>query len=67
MTIRNREIIYETLKAFCDTHDNCFLHDPSEFIKENPALYLEHKDDEHFSKAGHKRNFEVIKQEFLIW
>jgi hypothetical protein len=59
--ILNREIIYNTVKDFCD-NKTTFLYDPSLLLKDNPALY---DGNNHFKQPGHKASFDYMYDKFL--
>lgn len=56
-SIKNREIIYDILKEFCDNNDRLFLHDPSHIIKNDRSTL---NNPGHWSPRGHEKNFKRI-------
>jgi hypothetical protein len=60
-SIQNRELIYETLKKFCD-NKNTFLYDPSELIKFDNNLF---DGDIHFTSKGLHESFNHICNVYL--
>jgi hypothetical protein len=61
-TIGKRELIYNTLKKFCDENDGCFLYDPSILLKQNNALF---DGDTHFNSIGLNESFNFLYDKFL--
>lgn len=62
-TIENRELIYNTLKKFCEENDSCFLYDPSILLQQNKELF---DGDTHFSRIGFDESFNFLYNKFLI-
>ena len=59
--IENREIIYTTVKLFCEQHENTFLYDPSILLK-NHSFF---DGDTHFNDTGHMESFHYMYNNFL--
>jgi hypothetical protein len=51
--IEKRELIYNTLKNFCEKN-NCFLYDPSIILQQNNTLF---DGDTHFNNRGFNESF----------
>ena len=62
-TIENRELIYNTLKKFCDENNRCFLYDPSILLQQNNSLF---DGDTHFNSRGFNESFKFLYDNFLI-
>ena len=65
LAIKNREIIYQTVKKFCDQNENTFIHDPSVIFIENPnnSFLI---DKNHFNPDGFITNFNFIYDNFIL-
>jgi hypothetical protein len=62
-TIKNREIIYNTLKKFCDNkNNNCYCYDPSVILAENNELFDGYT---HFNDKGYAANYKFICEHYL--
>jgi len=61
-TIENRELIYRTLKNFCDENKNCFLYDPSVLLQNDNSLF---DGDTHFNLRGYVESFNFLYNNFL--
>ena len=61
-TIKNRELIYRTLKNFCDKNKNCFLYDPSVLLQNDNSLF---DGDTHFNSRGYVESFNFLYNNFL--
>jgi len=61
-TILKRELIYNTLKKFCDENNTCFLYDPSILLQQNTALF---DGDTHFNSEGYNESFKFLYNTFL--
>jgi len=59
--IENREIIYNTVKLFCEQHEKTFMYDPSVLLQNHSFL----NDDTHFNTDGHMESFHTIYNNFL--
>jgi hypothetical protein len=55
-SVENREIIYNTVKLFCEQHEKTFMYDPSILLQNHSFMY----DDTHFNDAGHMESFNYI-------
>jgi hypothetical protein len=62
-SIESREIIYKTIKQFCDNNKNTYIYDPSVIINENINIY---DGDVHFHPEGHALNFKYICENYLF-
>lgn len=62
LCMENREIIYNTIKKFCEENENTYIYDPSELIKENNSLLI---DDMHWTTKGHSVNFKYIYDNYI--
>ncbi len=60
--IDQRELIYETVSAFCKKNENTFVHDPSVLIKTNLSYF---DGDTHFTEKGSLANFHYIYENYL--
>jgi hypothetical protein len=60
--IDNREIIYNVVNNFCNTHENTYLYDPSVLLNTDKSLY---DGDTHFNNRGHEICFNYIYDNFL--
>jgi hypothetical protein len=60
--IQKREIIYETLKYFCDQTPNTYLYDPSVFLQKNPQFF---DGDTHFTADGNIEGFKHMYDNYL--
>jgi len=60
--IDKREIIYNVVNNFCNTHENAYLYDPSILLNKDKSLY---DGDTHFNNRGHKICFNYIYDNFL--
>lgn len=65
-TITNRNIIYDTIKKFCEEHNNVYLHDPSILIKNCPAMLRGDDDIDHFTTEGYVKNFEHLCETYFL-
>tara|TARA_B100000925_G_C21994480_1_gene468288 strand:+ start:1083 stop:1862 length:780 start_codon:yes stop_codon:yes gene_type:complete len=63
MSIKNREIIFNTIENFCKNNINVFIYDPSIIVKLYGSTML--KDNNHFSEEGHIKNFEYIYKNYI--
>lgn len=59
--IENIEIIYTTVKLFCEQHDNTFMYDPSILLQNHSLMY----DDTHFNADGYMESFHYMYNNFL--
>lgn len=59
--IEKRELIYNTLKNFCEKN-NCFLYDPSIILQQNNTLF---DGDTHFNNRGFNESFNFLYHNFL--
>jgi hypothetical protein len=55
--IQNRELIYETVKRFCENRQNTKIYDPSIFLRNNPNSF---DGDVHFTPNGIAESFEYL-------
>jgi len=60
--IDKREIIYNVVNNFCNTHENAYLYDPSIILNEDKSLY---DGETHFNNIGHIISFNYIYDNFL--
>jgi len=60
--LENREIIYHTVKRFCDNNENTFIYDPSVLLQTNHSLF---DGDTHFTDDGYIENFHRIYENYL--
>jgi len=60
--IVNREIIYNVVNNFCNTHENAYLYDPSFLLNTYEFLY---DGDTHFNDIGYEKSFDYIYNNFL--
>lgn len=61
--IKKRELIYNTLRNFCNKNNNCFLYDPSILLQQNNALF---DGNTHFNSEGLNETFNFLYNNFLI-
>jgi len=54
--VENREIIYTTVKLFCEQHEKTFMYDPSILLQNHTWM----QDDTHFTSDGHAESFNYI-------
>jgi hypothetical protein len=62
-TIDKREIIYNVVNNFCNTHDNVYIYDPSILLNTDTSLY---DGDTHFNDRGHAVSFNYIYNNFIL-
>tara|TARA_B110001469_G_scaffold126744_1_gene145259 strand:+ start:3900 stop:4613 length:714 start_codon:yes stop_codon:yes gene_type:complete len=62
LKILNREIIYKTVKKFCNNHKNTFIHDPSLILQIDKNLF---NGLVHFTKEGYLANFNFIYENYI--
>ena len=60
--INKREIIFNVVNNFCNTHENAYFYDPSVLLNTNKSLY---DGDTHFNYRGHKISFNYMYDNFL--
>lgn len=60
--VDKREIIYNVVNNFCNTHENAYLYDPSVLLNTDKSLY---DGDTHFNNRGHEICFNYIYDNFL--
>jgi hypothetical protein len=60
--IDKREIIYNVVNNFCNTHENAYLYDPSVLLNTDKSLYT---GDIHFNTRGYEISFNYIYDNFL--
>lgn len=60
--IDKREIIYNVVNNFCNTHENAYLYDPSVLLNTDKSLY---DGDTHFNNRGYEICFNYIYDNFL--
>jgi hypothetical protein len=63
-TVKNREIIFNVIKQFCENNQNTYFYDPSDVIKKNPSLFVfDH--EKHFTEIGHTESFKYIYNNYI--
>lgn len=60
--IDKREIIYNVVSNFCNTHENVYLYDPSVLLSTDKSLY---DGETHFNSRGHEISFNYIYDNFI--
>jgi hypothetical protein len=62
-SIEKREIIYNVVHDFCNTHKNTFIYDPSILLKTDHSLF---DGDTHFTQKGHIESFKYIFNNYIL-
>jgi hypothetical protein len=61
-SIDKREIIYNVVNNFCNTHEGAYLYDPSILLNKDKSLY---DNDTHFNDRGYEISFNYIFDNFI--
>jgi hypothetical protein len=60
--IYKREIIYNVVHNFCNTHEDVYLYDPSVLLNTDKSLF---DGNTHFTPIGHEKSFKYLYENFI--